>query len=63
MWAYDFVHDRCAKGEALTWLAVVDECTGRRLAIEVSHRIDSRQVVAVLERLVHTHGMPPLPAQ
>jgi putative transposase len=28
------------------------------LAIEVSPRLDSRQVVAVLERLVHTSGMP-----
>jgi putative transposase len=24
MWAYDFVHDHCAKGEAITCLAVVD---------------------------------------
>jgi putative transposase len=25
MWAYDFVHDRCAHGEALNCLTVVDE--------------------------------------
>jgi len=58
IWAYDFVHDRCANGAPLKCLAVVDEYTRMCLAIEVSHRIDSRQVVAVLERLVHTHGMP-----
>jgi putative transposase len=28
------------------------------LAIAVSQRIDSKQVVAVLERLIHTHGTP-----
>jgi putative transposase len=58
IWAYDFVHDRCVNGEALKCLAVVDEYTRMCLAIEVSHRIDSRRVIAVLERLSHTHGMP-----
>jgi putative transposase len=58
IWAYDFVHDRCANGEALKCLAVGDAYTRMCLAIEVSHWIDSRQVVAFLERLIHTHGMP-----
>jgi putative transposase len=58
IWAYDFVHDRCAHGEPLKCLAVVDEYTRRCLAIEVSHRIDSRRVITVLERLIHTHGGP-----
>jgi putative transposase len=58
IWAYDFVHDRCANGQPLKCLAVVDEYTRMCLAIEVGHRIDSRQAVAVLERLIHTHGMP-----
>jgi putative transposase len=58
IWAYDFVHDRCANGAALKCLVVVDEYSRMCLAIEVSQRIDSRQVVTVLERLIHTHGTP-----
>lgn len=58
MWADDVVHDRCANGEPLTCLAVVDGYTRMCLATEVSHRIDSRRVIAVLERLIHIHGMP-----
>jgi putative transposase len=58
IWADDFVHNRCAKGEPLKCLAVADEYTRRCLAIEVSHRTDSRQVITVLECLIHTHGVP-----
>jgi putative transposase len=58
IWAYDFVHARCANGEALKCLAVVDEYTRICLAIEVGYRIDSGQVVAVLTQLIHTYGMP-----
>jgi putative transposase len=43
-----FGHDRCAHGAPLKCLAVVDEYTRMCLAIEVSPRLDSRQVVAVL---------------
>jgi putative transposase len=52
------VHDRWAHGEPLKCLAVVDAYTRRCLAIEVSHRIDSRRVITVLERLIPTHGVP-----
>ena len=53
MWAYDFVHDRCANGAALQCLAVVDEYTRLCLAIEVGSRIDSQGGLDVLTRLVH----------
>jgi putative transposase len=58
IWAYDFVHDRCAKGEALKCLIVVDESTRRCFAIEVGGRLDARQVLAVLTRLIGAHGAP-----
>jgi putative transposase len=58
MWAYDFVHDRCANGAALKCLAVVDEYTRLCLAIEVGSRINSRQVLNVLTCLVHKYGVP-----
>ena len=36
VWAYDFVYDRCASGQQLKCLTVVDEWTRECLAIEVS---------------------------
>jgi putative transposase len=58
MWAYDFVHDRCANGEALKCRIVVDEYTRMCLAIEVGGRLDARRVIAVLTRLIQAHGAP-----
>ena len=56
VWAYDFVYDRCANGEQLKCLTVVDEWTRECLAIQVSGSIRSRHVIEVLVRLVCTHG-------
>jgi len=58
VWAYDFVYDRCANGQQLKCLTVVDEWTRECLAIEVSGSIRSRQVIDVLARLVSVHGAP-----
>jgi putative transposase len=58
IWAYDFVHDRCANGEALKCLIVVDEYTRMCLAIEVGGRLDARRVIAVLTHLIQAHGAP-----
>jgi putative transposase len=58
VWAYDFVYDRCANGQQLKCLTVVDEWTRQCLAIEVSGSIRSRHVIEVLSRLASTHGAP-----
>jgi putative transposase len=58
VWAYDFVYDRCANGQQLKCLTVVDEWTRECLAIEVSGSIRSRQVIEVLSRLVSSRGAP-----
>ena len=58
VWAYDFVYGRCANGEQLKCLTLVDEWTRECLAIEVSGSIRSRQVIDVLARLVSTYGAP-----
>jgi len=58
VWAYDFVFDRCANGQLLKCLTVVDEWTRECLAIEVSGSIRSRHVIDVLARLVSLHGAP-----
>ena len=58
VWAYDFVYDRCASGQQLKCLTVVDEWTRECLAIEVSGSIHSRHVIDVLSRLISIHGAP-----
>ncbi len=58
MWAYDFVHDRCANGQKLKCLTIVDEWTHESLAIEVAGSIRSRRVLEVLARLVGVRGAP-----
>jgi putative transposase len=58
VWSYDFVHDMCANGQKLKCLTVVEEYTRECLAIEVSAKIRSSDVIDTLSRLMSTHGMP-----
>jgi len=58
IWAYDFVFDRCANGQTLKCLTVVDEYTRRCLAIDVAGRIRSARVIDQLSRLISVHGAP-----
>lgn len=58
VWAWDFVHDRCANGQKLKCLTVVDEHSRECLAIDVAGRISARRVIEVLSRLVAVHGPP-----
>ncbi len=56
--AYDFIHDRCANGQKLKLLTVVDEWTCACLAIEVDGRITAARVTQVLQRLIEHGGAP-----
>lgn len=58
VWAYDFVFDRCANGQQLKCLTVLDEYTRECLAIDVAGSIRSDRVIDVLARLVSVHGAP-----
>ena len=58
VWAYDFLFDTCANGQALKCLTVVDEWTRECLAIDVAGSIRSGRVIEVLARLVSVHGAP-----
>jgi len=58
VWAYDFVFDRCANGQQIKCLTVVDEWTREALAIDVAGSIRSRRVIEVLARLISVHGAP-----
>jgi putative transposase len=58
VWAYDFSFDRCASGQTLKSLSVVDEWTRECLAIEVATSLTAERVIAVLERLFAQYGAP-----
>ncbi len=58
MWAYDFLYDRCANGQQLKLLTVVDEWTRECLAIRVDGRMRAKQVIEVLRALIQQHGPP-----
>jgi putative transposase len=58
VWAYDFTLDRCANGQVIKSLSVVDEWTRECLAIEVASSITAVRVLAVLERLFQQYGAP-----
>ncbi len=58
VWAVDFIHDRCANGQKLKRLTVVDEWTREALAIEVEGRLTAAHVIQVLGRLIQRYGPP-----
>ena len=58
VWTYDVLFDHCLNGTPLKVLTVMDEFTREGLAIEVATSLPARRVLAVLEQLVVTHGVP-----
>ncbi|WP_424447054.1 IS3 family transposase [Paucimonas lemoignei] len=57
-WSMDFVSDGLVDGRRLRCLNIVDDFTKQCLAIEVDTSLPGRRVVAVLERLAETRGLP-----
>lgn len=57
-WSMDFVRDTLSDGRAFRALTLVDDCTRECPAIEVDLSLGSDRVVAVLERLAATRGLP-----
>jgi putative transposase len=54
----DFVRDTLSDGRAFRALTLVDDCTRECPVIEVDLSLGSARVVAVLERLAETRGLP-----
>ena len=54
----DFVSDSLHDGRRFRALTLVDHFTSESPAIEVGNSIPGKRVVAVLERLAKTHGLP-----
>ncbi len=58
LWAFGFRFDVTVGGRAIRVLNVIDGFTRECPAIEVGHRLDADDVVAVLGRLAAIHGAP-----
>jgi len=58
VWSYDFISDRCANGQKLKILAVVDEYTRECLTLEVASSIRAHHLIETLSRLMTIHGRP-----
>ncbi len=57
-WSMDFISDRLANGQPFRALTLVDNFSRVSPAIEVDRSLTGRRVVAVLERLKVTQGLP-----
>jgi len=57
-WSMDYVSDSLHDGRRFRALTLVDHFTRESPAIEVGNSIPGSRVVAVLERLARTHGLP-----
>lgn len=57
-WSLDFVHDRLRWGRRFRVLTIVDEFSRFSPEIEIDTSLPSARVIAVLERLASSHGLP-----
>jgi len=60
VWSYDFVAERTHDGRPLKLLTILDEYSRECLAIRVSRRANSMDVLTVLARLFVERGTPEL---
>ncbi|AAM38773.1 IS1389 transposase [Xanthomonas citri pv. citri str. 306] len=58
VWSMDFVFDRSAEGRVIMCLVIVDDATHEAVAIDVERAISGHGVTRVLDRLVHSRGLP-----
>jgi putative transposase len=57
-WAMDFMRDTLSDGRAFRLLTIIDTCTRESLTIEIDFSLGADRVVAALERLAITRGLP-----
>jgi len=58
VWAWDFIHDRTAKGSPLKCLSIVDEYTRECLELEMAGSIKAADVIDILAGLFRRRGAP-----
>ena len=59
VWSYDFIFDQTEDGRRLKWLPVCDEFSRELVALEVERRLQSKDVIRILEAAVEARGGPP----
>ena len=58
VWGLDFIFDRTADGRPIKILVVLDEYTRENIALEVSRKLKSHDVIMVLDELTAIRGAP-----
>ena len=59
VWSYDFVFDQTEDGRRLKWLPICDEFSRELVALEVERRLDSKDVIRILDAAVLERGSAP----
>ena len=59
VWSYDFVFDQTEDGRRLKWLPICDEFSRELVALEVERRMESKDVIRILEAAVTERGGAP----
>lgn len=58
IWSMDFVHDQLGDGRKIRALTLVDKLSRESIAIDVDYRLDSKNVVEIMERVTRERGCP-----
>jgi putative transposase len=59
VWSYDFVFDQTEDGRRLKWLPICDEFSRENVALEVERRMESADVIRILDAAVLERGTAP----
>ncbi len=59
VWSYDFVYDQTEDGRRLKWLPICDEFSRESVALEVERRMESADVIRILDAAVIERGRAP----
>ena len=59
VWSYDFVFDQTEDGRRLKWLPICDEFSRENVALEVERRMESADVIRILDAAVAARGSAP----
>lgn len=58
VWTMDFIHDQLADGRKIRALTLVDKLSRESLAIRVNYGLKSPEVIATLDELKSSRGLP-----
>ena len=59
VWSYDFIFDQTEDGRRLNWLPICDKFSRESMTLEVERRMESVDVIRILEAAVLERGTAP----